>query len=73
MLDEPVEPRRARGAALVEVGREDLELYGVDELKRRIITLEAEIERTQGQLSRKEAGRAAADALFRFGADGDAH
>jgi hypothetical protein len=32
MPEEPVEPRRARGAALIEVTREDLELFGVDEL-----------------------------------------
>jgi uncharacterized small protein (DUF1192 family) len=73
MLDEPVEPRRARGAALIEVGREDLELYGVEDLKRRIVSLEAEIARTQGHLNRKEAGRAAADALFRFSTDEGAH
>ena len=66
MLDEPVEPRRARGAALVEISMEDLELFGVDELESRIGRLQAEIDRTRGQLDRKKAGRAAADALFRL-------
>ena len=67
MLEEPVEPRRARGAALVEVSREDLELFGVDELESRIERLQDEIVRTRGQLERKKAGRAAADALFKLG------
>ena len=69
MLEEPVEPRRARGAALIDLAREDLELYGVDELESRIDHLQAEIGRTKAQLERKKAGRAAADALFRFGKD----
>ncbi len=69
MLEEPVEPRRARGAALIEVSREDLELFGVDELESRIERLGQEIARTQAQLERKKAGRAAADALFSLGKD----
>jgi uncharacterized small protein (DUF1192 family) len=69
MIEEPVEPRRARGAALNDLAREDLELHGVEELEARIALLEAEIGRTQGQLERKRAGRAAADALFKFAKD----
>ena len=69
MLEEPVEPRRARGAALNDLAREDLELYAVEELEDRIALLEAEIGRTRAQLDRKRAGRAAADALFKFGKD----
>jgi hypothetical protein len=69
MLEEPVEPRRARGAALADLAREDLELYGVDELENRIEHLQAEIVRTKAQLERKKVGREAADALFRFGKD----
>jgi uncharacterized small protein (DUF1192 family) len=69
MLEEPVEPRRARGAALVDLSREDLELYGVNELEARIEQLRAEIGRTEAQLGRKRAGRAAADALFNLGGD----
>ncbi len=64
MLEEAAEPRAARGASLIEATREDLELYGVEELERRIARLEGEIERTRAQLDRKRAGRAAADALF---------
>jgi uncharacterized small protein (DUF1192 family) len=69
MLDEPAEPRRARGAALIEVSREDLELFGVDELESRIERLQDELARTRSQLERKKAGRAAADALFRLQKD----
>jgi uncharacterized small protein (DUF1192 family) len=69
MLEEPVEPRRGRGAALIELSREDLELYGVNELEERIGHLQAEIGRTEAQLDRKRTGRAAADALFHFGKD----
>ena len=65
MLEEAVEPRRGRGQALIDLMREDLELYGVEELQERIDLLRAEIGRTQAQLDRKQAGRAAADALFR--------
>ena len=65
MMEEAVEPRRRRGQALIDLSREDLELYGVEELKERIEHLGAEIGRTQAQLDRKQAGRAAADALFK--------
>ena len=69
MLDEPAEPRRGRGFALVDQAKEDLELYGVEELQDRIEQLQAEVLRTRGQLDRKKAGREAADALFKFGKD----
>ena len=65
MLDEAVEPRRGRGQTLIDLAREDLDLYGVEELTERIDRLGAEISRTQAQLDRKQAGRAAADALFK--------
>jgi uncharacterized small protein (DUF1192 family) len=65
MLEEPAPPRRARGQALVDAAREDLDLYAVEELQERIEQLQAEIARTQGQMDRKQAGRAAADALFK--------
>ncbi len=64
MIDEPAEPRRARGQALVEASREDLDLYAVNDLQERIDILQAEIERTRTQIDRKLSGRAAADALF---------
>jgi len=65
MLEEAVEPRRGRGQALIDLAREDLEIHGVEELKERIALLNAEIARTDAQLNRKQAGRAAADALFK--------
>jgi uncharacterized small protein (DUF1192 family) len=46
------------------LSREDLDLHAVEELEERIATLEAEIARTRAQMSRKQAGRAAAEALF---------
>jgi uncharacterized small protein (DUF1192 family) len=64
-MEEPAEPRRARGQAFAEVLKEDLELYGVEDLEERITQLEGEIARVQAQLERKRAGRAAADAFFK--------
>jgi uncharacterized small protein (DUF1192 family) len=63
-MDEPSEPRLLRGQRLAEAMREDLELYAVVELQDRIAALEAEIARCRAQIERKQAGRAAADALF---------
>lgn len=65
MLEDPAPPRRTRGQALIDVTREDLDLYAVEELRERIEQLQAEAARTQAQLERKQAGRAAADALFK--------
>jgi len=56
--------RRARGWALAELTREDLELFAASDLEERIEALEVEILRTRAQLERKRAGRAAADAFF---------
>ena len=64
MADEPAEVRRQRGAALLELEREDLELHSVGDLEERIAALEAEIARARAQIGRKQSGRAAADALF---------
>lgn len=61
---EDVPVRRARGQALTELAREDLELYGVGELNERIETLEIEIARIRAMIAKKQSGRAAADALF---------
>ena len=66
MLEEPAPPRRGRGQALIDVTREDLDLYAVEELQERIELLQAEAARTQAQMDRKRAGRAAADALFKL-------
>ncbi len=65
MMEDAASPRRARGQMLVELAREDLDLYAVEELQERIDLLGAEIGRTRAQLDRKQAGRAAADALFK--------
>jgi uncharacterized small protein (DUF1192 family) len=63
-MDEPAEVRVGRGQRLVEAVREDLELFGVSELEERVEILQAEIARVRAQIERKQAGRAAADALF---------
>lgn len=65
MFDESL-PRPQRGAALVDLTKEDLELYGAEELQERIEMLEAEIRRTRGAIESREARRSAADALFSF-------
>jgi uncharacterized small protein (DUF1192 family) len=66
MLDEPAEPRAARGQALREMLREDLEVYAVADLEERIVELEREIARVQAQLEKKREGRSAADAMFKL-------
>lgn len=63
-MEEPAEVRLGRGQRLAEAVREDLELFAVAELNERIGVLEAEIARCRAQIDRKQAGRAAADALF---------
>ncbi len=64
MSEEPITARRARGQALIDLAKEDLDLLGVEELRERIVLLEAEIGRAQAQIDRKHSTRAAADALF---------
>ena len=66
MLDEPAEPRHARGQSLREALREDLEIYAVADLEERITELEREIARVKAQLEKKRAGRSAADAMFKL-------
>jgi uncharacterized small protein (DUF1192 family) len=63
-MDEPAEVRIGRGQRLLEAVREDLDLFGTEELEERVDILRGEIARVEAQLSRKEATRAAADALF---------
>ena len=65
MLEEPPPPRKGRGQALTEALREDLDMFAVEDLKERIEQLEGEIERVRAQIERKQAGRSAADALFK--------
>lgn len=64
MMEDAAPPRRVRGQALIDVTREDLDLYAVEELEERIGLLQAEIDRSRAQIDRKRSGRAAADALF---------
>ena len=68
-MDEPADIRLGRGQRLVEGTREDLDLYAVEELRARIEVLQAEIARAEAAIGRKQAGRAAADALFRSSGD----
>ena len=63
-MEEPAPPRAPRGAHLEAAIREDLDVYGVEELEARIERLRAEVERTRAALNRKQSGRQAADALF---------
>ena len=65
MLDDSL-PRAARGAALNEVAKEDIELYGANELHERIERLQAEIERTRQAIDSRSQRKSAADALFSF-------
>jgi uncharacterized small protein (DUF1192 family) len=64
VTEEPAEVRRARGQVLIDMAREDLELFGVSELDERVAALEAEIARCRAQMTKKQAGKAAADAFF---------
>lgn len=66
MTFEDNEPRPLRGAALRDLTREDLSLYGADELAERIETLEGEIARVRAALDGKRSTKSAADALFNF-------
>ncbi len=66
-MEDPAEPRTFSGEPLLQVSREDLELYGVIDLEDRIEALQTEIARTRAQLEKKKSGRSAADALFNFG------
>lgn len=63
-MEEPADARVLRGQRLLEVVREDLDLYGVSELEERLEILASETARVQAQIDRKRSGRAAADALF---------
>lgn len=68
MTFDDLDPRPQRGAALKALGREDLDLYAVEELQERISNLEAEIARSRAAIETKASKKSAADALFNFGA-----
>ena len=63
---EDLEPRPARDAPLAALSREDLDDYSVEDLKARIVALEAEIHRSRMAIEGKSSQRNAADALFNF-------
>lgn len=63
---EDLEPRPARGAPLVALSREDLDGYSVEDLKQRIVGLQAEIDRSKAAIEGKSSQRNAADAMFNF-------
>ena len=65
-FDDLVPRLSSRGAALADAGREDLDLYSVEELEERIATLEAEIGRTRRALDSKCNRKSAAESLFSF-------
>ncbi|MDB5420442.1 MAG: hypothetical protein JWR59_389 [Brevundimonas sp.] len=67
MTFEDLEPRPVRGATLTALGREDLDLYSVQELDERIEALNGEIDRARSAIAGKQAKKNAADALFNFG------
>jgi uncharacterized small protein (DUF1192 family) len=66
MVFEDLDPRPARGAAVAALGREDLDLYSVEELDERIDGLKAEIVRCERARQGKQSQKSAADALFSF-------
>jgi uncharacterized small protein (DUF1192 family) len=66
MVFEDLDPRPARGAAVAALGREDLDLYSVEELDERIDGLKAEIARCERARQGKQSQKSAADALFSF-------
>lgn len=66
MVFDDLDPRPARGAALTALGREDLDLYAVEELDERIAALKAEIARCEAARQSKQSRKSAADALFNF-------
>ncbi len=66
MMSDDLEPRPQRGAAVSALGREDLDLYSVEELQERIDALQGEIDRARGAIDGKQAKKSAADALFNF-------
>ena len=69
MTFDDLDPRPQRGAAVRALGREDLDLYSVEECQERIEALQAEIERVRAATERKVSRKSAADALFNFGSE----
>lgn len=66
MVFDDLDPRPGRGAAVAALGREDLDLYSVEELDERISGLKTEIARCEAAREGKQSQKSAADALFSF-------
>lgn len=54
-----------KGSALAGLANEDIDALSVDELRRRVALLRAEIERTEARIRFSADHKANADALFR--------
>ncbi|MDE1173748.1 MAG: DUF1192 domain-containing protein [Parvibaculaceae bacterium] len=65
MSFDDLEPRRRRGDALGVLLKEDLSLFGLEELEERIEALEGEIGRVKAQMEKKRGSRSDAESLFR--------
>jgi uncharacterized small protein (DUF1192 family) len=63
---EDLEPRPRRGEALTALGREELDVYSIEDLEERIAALDHEIERSRAAIEAKKSKKSAADALFKF-------
>ncbi|MGK6356127.1 DUF1192 domain-containing protein [Sphingomonas sp. DT-207] len=57
-------PRR-KDDLLLQLARQDLDPFSVEELQERVAALEAEIERSRAKINRAINHRASADALFK--------
>lgn len=62
---DPEDVQRQHQAPLVVLSTEDLGPYSIDELKKRIATLEQEIERCRAAVVAKESVRGRADSFFK--------
>lgn len=67
MIEEPALPRHGRGALLIELAREDLDLYAVEELDERLELLQLEMDRVRRAREKKSASRSLADSVFSLG------
>ena len=63
MDPEDLQPKRAT-EAVTALGREDLSLLGIDELRERITLLRDEIARSEAQIASKQGSLSDAEAIF---------
>lgn len=59
-------PREAPDLTLEKLGRQDLYTLSIDDLRERISSLRAEIQRCEDALSARDSTKSAADKLFKF-------